>query len=182
MIEQALEMANKAHSGQKRKSTDIAYIIHPMEAGAIASSILTQLGRYDEDVISAAILHDTIEDTEIVEEDLLTKFNKRITFLVTAQSEDKTKSWKERKQHTIDYLSKTEDTDVKIVHLADKLSNMRSIARDYKMIGDKLWDRFNESRITEQGWYYSSLADSLDDLKGTNEHKEFKTLIREVFN
>ena len=181
MIEKALNLANQAHSGQTRKGTDIAYIIHPIEAGVIASSILTQLSRYDEEVVSAAILHDTIEDTELTEEDLLAQFTERVVYLVTCQSENKINSWKQRKQATIDYLNNTQDIDVKIVHLADKLSNMRSIARDYDVLGDKLWERFNEKRKSEQGWYYSSLAESLDDLEGTGEHQEFKVLIDKVF-
>lgn len=181
MIEKALNLANQAHSGQTRKGTDIAYILHPMESGVMASSILTQLARYDEEVISAAILHDVIEDTDVTEDCLLTKFNKKTVGLVTVQSEDKSKSWKERKQATIDCLNNTQDIDVRIVHLADKLSNMRSIARDYAVLGDKLWERFNEKRKSEQGWYYKSLAESLVDLENTREHQEFKRLVEEVF-
>ena len=181
MIEKALNLANQAHSGQTRKGTDIPYILHPMESGVIANSILTQLARYDEEVISAAILHDVIEDTDVTEDCLLTKFNKKMVGLITVQSEDKSKSWKERKQATIDCLNNTQDIDVKIVHLADKLSNMRSIARDYAVLGDKLWERFKEKSKSEQGWYYESLAESLVGLENIREHQEFKRLIKEVF-
>lgn len=182
MIEQAVNIANKAHSGQHRKGTNIDYIIHPLEAGAIASSILTQLGRYDEEVISASFLHDVIEDTKMTEADLLNNFSERIVFLVKEQSENKAHSWKQRKLHTINHLKEINDIDVKVVHLADKLSNMRSIYRDYKKIGDKLWERFNEKRKSEQGWYYKSLVESLVDLKGTDEYYEFQKLVDNIFS
>lgn len=182
MIEQAVNVANKAHSGQYRKGTNIAYIIHPLEAGAIASSILTQLGKYDEEVISASFLHDVLEDTEMTENDLLENFSERTVFLVKEQSENKAHSWKQRKLHTINHLKEINDIDVKVVHLADKLSNMRSIHRDYKKLGDKLWERFNEKRKSEQGWYYKSLVESLVDLKGTNEYYEFEKLVDNIFS
>lgn len=181
MVERAVSFANKAHQGQRRKSTNIAYILHPMEAGSVASSILSQFGRNDEEVISAAILHDVLEDTNVTEEQLLREFGERVTFLVKMQSEDKSKSWKERKTHTIEELKKCTDIDVKIVLLADKLSNMRSVARDYEILGEGLWSRFNEKRKSEHGWYYESLSENMRELENTREHIELKTLINEVF-
>ena len=58
---------------------------------------------------------------------------------------------------------------------------MRSIARDYAVLGDKLWERFKEKSKSEQGWYYESLAESLVGLENIREHQEFKRLIKEVF-
>ena len=57
MIDKAREFATKAHDGQFRKGTKRPYIVHPIEVGDIVSTMTT-----DEEVISAAILHDTIED------------------------------------------------------------------------------------------------------------------------
>ena len=57
MVQKAIDFATKVHEGQYRKGTDRPYIVHPMEVGKIVST-MTQ----DEEIISAAILHDTIED------------------------------------------------------------------------------------------------------------------------
>lgn len=180
-IENAVNIANQAHSGQQRKGSDTAYVLHVLEAGAITSSLLTQLSRVDPEVVAASILHDTLEDTELSIVSLQDNFSQRTVDLITVQSEDKSKSWKKRKQHTIDTLNKTKDIDVLIVHLADKLSNMRSISRDLDMIDDELWTRFNESRKSEHGWYYTSIGASMVGLENTNEYKEFKHLTDKVF-
>ena len=66
MIKKAREFATKAHEGQFRKGTERPYIVHPIEVGDIVSS-MTQ----DAEVISAALLHDTIEDCEHVSRSLL---------------------------------------------------------------------------------------------------------------
>jgi (p)ppGpp synthase/HD superfamily hydrolase len=108
-------------------------------------------------------------------------FNKKIAELVFSQSEDKSKSWKERKQHTIDELKEITDEDIKIVCLADKLSNIRSISRDYAVLGEKLWERFNAGKDM-QAWYYKGLAHSLASLETYPAYREFKELVGKVFD
>lgn len=176
MINKAISFASLAHSNQKRKGSDTPYVLHPLEAGIIVSQI-----KYDEDLICAAILHDTVEDSKVGYEALKIIFNERITELVKAQSEDKSKSWQERKQHTIDYLNSVEDEDIKIVALGDKLSNMRAIHRDYIKLGEKLWERFNVKEKSKHGWYYMSLVNSLRSLNKYMEYQEFKELVLKVF-
>lgn len=73
LVEKAMIFASKAHEGMLRKGTDVPYIVHPMEAGAVAASITS-----DEEVISAAILHDTLEDTSVTEEDIEREFSKEV--------------------------------------------------------------------------------------------------------
>jgi|LSQX01.3.fsa_nt_gb (p)ppGpp synthase/HD superfamily hydrolase len=175
MIEKALIFATIAHEGQKRKGSDIPYILHPMEAGAIVLGI-----KYDEELITAAILHDIIEDTAFRSQDIEERFGKRVLELVTANSEDKSRSWEERKTATIQGLKNETDYGVLIVTLADKLSNMRQIHRDYYVMGEKLWERFNRG-YEEQKWYYGCLVDGLQALEGLPEYKEFKRLYEEVF-
>uniref|UniRef100_S0DF87 Uncharacterized protein n=1 Tax=termite gut metagenome TaxID=433724 RepID=S0DF87_9ZZZZ len=84
-----------------------------------------------------------MEDAGIGEQDLRERFGDRVTELVRAQSEDKSKSWDERKAHTIELLAQTNDEDIKIVALGDKLANTRSLFVDYRAQGDALWRRFN---------------------------------------
>ena len=102
------------------RGTDRPYIVHPMEVGKIVST-MTQ----DEEIISAAILHDTIEDCEGVDANVLKEmFSARVAGIVSQESEDKSKTWMERKSATIERL-KTAPIEVQMIGLADKLSNMR---------------------------------------------------------
>ena len=168
MINKALKFAIEAHLGQFRKGTNIPYIMHPIEAATIVASM-----KFDEELITAAMLHDVAEDTKYTIMDIKTQFGERIAHLVDSESEDKTKTWEERKQHTIEHLSAETDQDILIIALGDKLSNIRAIYSDYHTIGDKLWDRFNMGR-EYQGWYYKSLVNSFMQLKEFDSYKEFK--------
>ena len=176
MVKHAIEFATKAHEGQFRKGTKRPYIVHPLEVGQIVSTITD-----DEEVISASILHDTIEDCEGVTKELLKKeFGERVAELVGSESEDKTKTWHERKQSTIEHL-KYASYDTRIIALADKLSNIRSIDRDYKEVGETLWDRFRMKDKQIIGWYYIGLMDSLKDLKGLPAYEEYCELVKKIF-
>ena len=175
MIEKAIKFAVKAHEGQKRKGTDIPYIMHPMEAATIAASI-----KYDPDLICAALLHDTIEDAGVSTDTLSSMFGDRVADLVHFQSEDKTRSWQERKQDTIDKLNNSTDEDAKIVCLSDKLANLRSISNDYQILGDSLWSRFNAEK-EKQVWYYRGLCDALASLGKYIAYREFSNLVDAVF-
>lgn len=149
----AIDFAQKAHCGQLRKSTQIPYIIHPL-------GVMEILLRHNcsKDAAIAGILHDTIEDTPITAEDIEKEFGTKIKYLVIAASEpDKSASWEERKQHTMEFLSSVNDEEVLCVTCADKMHNLLSIVKDYETIGDKVWDRFNRGKESQK-WYYTSLA------------------------
>lgn len=176
MINKAIIFATNAHSKQFRKGSNTPYILHPLEAGIIVSQITC-----DEDLICAAILHDVVEDTSITIEMVKNGFNKRIADIVLSESEDKSRSWKERKAHTLESLKEEKSDDIGIVALGDKLSNMRAIQRDLQKIGDELWKVFNVTDKNEHKWYYSGLVDSLSYLCEYNEYQEFKSLVYEVF-
>ena len=88
MINRAIAFATKAHEGQFRKGTNKPYIVHPMEVGDIVSAMTE-----DEEIISAAILHDTIEDCEGVTQSVLAQeFSERVADMVSRESEDKSKT------------------------------------------------------------------------------------------
>ncbi len=95
MVQKAAIFASQAHEGKVRKGTKIPYIIHPLETAAIVSGLTG-----DEAVICAALLHDVIEDTQVTYEELLEQFGNRVAGLVRFESEDKSKSWQERKAET----------------------------------------------------------------------------------
>ena len=107
--------------------------------------------------------------------------------LVMAESEDKCEgesksaSWRKRKEETIVHLRGISDIDVKMIALSDKLSNMRSIYRDYTTIGEDFWNRFNQKDKSQHGWYYSEMADVLSELSDTFAWKEYSQLVGIVF-
>jgi (p)ppGpp synthase/HD superfamily hydrolase len=141
--------------------------------------ILTENG-CSEDVIVAGILHDTLEDTPTTPEQIVEKFGKRILELVQSQSEDKSKSWRERKQHTIDMM-KDADKDVQLICCADKLSNIKSIYADKQIVGEAVFDRFNASK-EDIRWYYESLAHGFTKIDDYKMKHELKTFVDKVFH
>ena len=182
MIEKAIEFALKAHGGAKRKGKNRPYILHPLEVMTIVAGITD-----DEAVIAAAVLHDTLEDTSVTEAQLTETFGARTAALVGSESENKREgvpakdTWLLRKQETIEHL-KTADRDTKLICLGDKLSNLREIGRDYALLGDNLWDRFNQKDKNRIGWYYRSVFNELKKEFGeTPEIREFEALLKIVF-
>ena len=157
-VHEAMLFAEKAHRGQKRKGTDIDYITHPMEVYQILSSM--QAGQ---ELLIAGLLHDTVEDTDVDIDDIQLAFGDRVSTLVANHTENKRLSWRERKQRTIDTV-KVADRDTRLLIMADKVSNLRSMLSDYSRVGEQLWERFNASK-EEQSWYNSELQDALNDLQ-----------------
>ena len=157
-VHEAMLFAEKAHRGQKRKGTDVDYITHPMEVYQILTSM--QAGQ---DLLMAGLLHDTVEDTDVDIDDVWLTFGDRVSTLVASHTENKRLSWRERKQRTIDTV-KVADRDTRLLIMADKVSNLRSMLSDYSRVGEQLWERFNASK-EEQSWYNSELQDALNDLQ-----------------
>ena len=181
LLDEAIIFAVNAHKGAERRGKGFPYIVHPMEAVAIVS---TMTG--DQELLAAAALHDTVEDTDVTAADIEAKFGRRIAALVAAESDEYTEgvsaedSWHARKQATITRLAKA-GYDAKIVAMGDKLSNMRAIARDYDEIGDELWQRFHTTDPKDHEWHYRGLAESLSELHDTAAYREFVSLIDGIF-
>jgi (p)ppGpp synthase/HD superfamily hydrolase len=174
-IHDAIIFAARKHAGQVRKGTDIPYISHPVEV----MDILRENG-CPEHVIIAGILHDTLEDTGTTPAEIGEKFGGDILRIVQTESEDKSKTWKERKQATIDHLGGLSLAE-KQVCCADKLSNLRSMYADLQDIGEALWGRFNATK-TDIRWYYEGIRDALrESLPGYPMFKELNELVPLVF-
>lgn len=165
-LEEAIQYAVIKHSGQVRKGTDIPYIVHPLEAMTLLAAM-----RAEEATVIAGVLHDTIEDTDATYEDISHRFGEAVANMVYGHSEDKSLSWRDRKEHAIAEAASAQ-LEMKKQILADKLSNMRAIHRDYMAIGDKLWERFNAGP-EKQAWYYGGMTDALSDLAGYADTREF---------
>lgn len=158
LLHEAIVFATRAHKGQLRKGTDLDYISHPLEV----LQILTEM-QAPVEVLIAGVLHDTMEDTPVTLGEITARFGEKAAALVVSHSEDKKKSWKERKQQAI---MKTMEAplQVKLMIAADKISNLRSMAADYKVTGDHLWKRFHATK-QEIAWYYSGVQDGLRELQ-----------------
>ena len=182
LVDEAIKFAVEAHAGTERRGKGFPYIIHPLEAMAIVATITT-----DPELLAAAALHDVVEDTNFTAEDIRARFGDRVAHIVSGESDAVIEgasledSWQARKQMALDHL-KAADTDTKIVAMGDKLSNMRAIARDYREIGDDLWERFHSKDRKLHEWRYRGLADALKDLEGTEAYREFVALVNEIFD
>ena len=182
LLDRAIIFAVKAHAGTERRGKGYPYIVHPMEAVEIVATMTA-----DQELLAAAALHDTVEDTEVTVEQIRHEFGERIASLVADESEEmpvgvtEEASWHDRKRAAIDRLSKASH-DAKIVALGDKLSNMRAIARDYAVQGDALWNLFHAKERKDHEWHYRGLADALRELEETFAFQEFEHLINQVFD
>ena len=181
LLDRAIIFAVKAHAGTERRGKGYPCIVHPLEAVEIVSTMTA-----DQELLAAAALHDTVEDTDVTVEQIREEFGPRVAALVADESDEmpegvsEEESWHSRKQAAIDRLSRSSH-DAKMVALGDKLSNMRAIARDYSIKGDELWNIFHVKDRKDHEWHYRGLADALRELDGTFAFQEFEKLINQVF-
>ncbi|MEI7474212.1 MAG: HD domain-containing protein [bacterium] len=176
MITKAIEFAAIAHNGQYRKGTNIPYIVHPM---TVMYYLMDNC--CCEKQLTAAILHDVLEDTISTSKEIEKEFGTEILEMVTYLTEpNKSKSWKERKEHTINVIKNEMPLNVLYVSCADKLHNLRCFHENYLKIGEKLWSNFAAPK-EEQKWYYKSLADAfIHRAKGLDNKKLFEDFNEEV--
>lgn len=182
LYERAVMFAAAAHSGMTRKGSRIPYLSHPVEAAAIVAEMTD-----DEELIAAAVLHDVVEDTPVTSEEVEAFFGSRVAHYVACETEDKRRdlppesTWMIRKQETITFLQKKADRNAKMLALADKLSNLRAIARDVDSVGDRIWERFHQNDKKMHGWLYRQTAEALRELASYPAWKEYDRLIKKVF-
>jgi GTP pyrophosphokinase len=122
----AFAYAQNAHSNQKRASGE-PYFIHP----CAVAKILMDLG-LDAATVSAALLHDVIEDTEATEEDIKTEFGDEVLELVSGVTKLEKIVFKSQEQEEAEnfrkiFVAMAKDIRVIIIKLADRLHNMRSL-------------------------------------------------------
>lgn len=180
-LDKAIVFAVKAHADTERRGKGFPYVVHPLEAMEIVATMTS-----DQELLAAAALHDTIEDTDVTIDDLRREFGDRVASMVEAESDkfvegvSEEASWRDRKQAAIDRIAAA-PYDAKIVAMGDKLSNMRAIWRDYQQKGDELWKIFHAKDKAEHEWHYRGLAASLSELSDSFAYKEFVSLIDDVF-
>ncbi|HEX5636505.1 MAG TPA: HD domain-containing protein [Gammaproteobacteria bacterium] len=125
LIMQALSFAAHKHRDQRRKDVDASpYINHPI---SLASILINEGGVTDVNVICAALLHDTIEDTDTTPEELEQAFGLAIKTIVMEVTDDKLLPKADRKRLQIEHAAHV-SPQAKLVKLADKTSNLRDVA------------------------------------------------------
>ncbi|XP_077420789.1 guanosine-3',5'-bis(diphosphate) 3'-pyrophosphohydrolase MESH1 [Vanacampus margaritifer] len=161
LLLETINFAAEKHRNQRRKDTEqTPYINHPIGVARILSH---EAGITDIVVLQAALLHDTLEDTDTNPEELETKFGQIVACIVQEVTDDKSLPKQERKRLQVEHASHCSH-QAKLVKLADKLYNLRDL-----------------NRCTPVGWtaervqqYFSWASDVVNRLKGTNSALEEK--------
>lgn len=179
LLIKAISFANEKHADSCRKGTQMPYIIHPLEV--MHNLYLMNASKA---LMAAGVLHDVVEDTEATLEDIEENFGKEIQELVKSHTEqNKNLPWEERKIKAMEE-ERILPKEMQMLALADKLSNIRAMARDYRVLGENFWSRFNRGK-DKQSWYYHSSANVLSNLADFEDtkyaYKEFCALVDEVF-
>ncbi|HLQ72013.1 MAG TPA: HD domain-containing protein [Bacillota bacterium] len=178
MKDKAKQFATQAHKGQLRKNSNEPYITHPIRV----AKRLEESG-FSNELVAAGYLHDVVEDTSIGMKEIKHTFGEKVAEIVSAHTEDKSKSWKERKQHTIDMV-RTTNKEIKYLIVADKLDNLLSIESSLKSLGNVIWENFNAG-YDEQKWYNESIARNMYEGLDHNEipvyFQTYEKAIKRVF-
>ncbi len=152
----ALEFAAVRHAGELRKGTEIPYVAHLLGTASIA----LEYGANEDEAI-AALLHDAVEDGKATLAEIRARFGDAVADIVAGCSDTDVRPkppWRERKEAYIAHL-RNASASVRLVSAADKLHNARAILRDYREMGEALWERFNGGRDGTL-WYYRALVNA----------------------
>ena len=154
-IQKAINKASILHSRQKRKGSNLPYIVHPFSVAFILSNYTD-----DEDIIAAGLLHDVLEDVkDYYFKDLEKDFGTKVAKIVKETSEekdpnikeDKKATWKARKEKYLSHLKNT-SYEAMMVCCADKIHNLNSLIEAYKKQGNELWKKFN-APLDKKLWF-----------------------------
>jgi (p)ppGpp synthase/HD superfamily hydrolase len=181
----AVDYARLLHT-EFRKGTQIPYMAHLL---GVASLVIGEAGGavpVTEDMIIAAILHDTVEDHggQRTLDEVNQKFGPHVARMVEglsdtlAEDHDKKEGWEERKKTYLARLA-TEPEDVLVISVADKLYNAKSILDDLRVIGPAVWDRFKRGP-KDQLWYFHSLLEIFELRLRSRMVGELKRIVDEI--
>lgn len=177
-IEYAIYYATKAHKNQRRKIEDVDMIFHPFTVG-----MLLQRNNCDEDIVSAGILHDVVEDTEYSFDDIEREFGKKVReYVYDASEPDKSLEWEDRKKHTIEHI-KTAPLGSKLIVACDKISNLEDLADCIDLYGEeKAWSALKRNK-DKQKWYYTSVYESCIEGEDKNHpiFERYKKVLEKLF-
>lgn len=178
-FDRAFILAAQLHREQTRKGREIPYLSHLM---AVAALVIQNGG--DEDQAIAALLHDAVEDQggRPTLERISREFGDRVARIVdgcTDTDVEPKPEWRPRKELYIAHLRKVAP-EVRLVSLADKVHNARSILADHYRVGPAVWERFKGKRDGTL-WYYQALLATFRELDGdTWLVRELERLVKEM--
>jgi myo-inositol-1(or 4)-monophosphatase len=180
-LQKAYGFSANAHKGQLRKGTKIPYFSH------IITTMNYALGLTDDiEILQAAILHDTMEDTDVTFEELSSLFGIRVAKLVEQETENKRTdlppdvTWEIRKKEGIEHV-RDGNRDIKLIVLADKTANLESVVREWHVVGDAIWNKFNQTDKKKQEWYFRSMREQLSEFEGSEAIRKFDEFLKELF-
>lgn len=149
----ALRFAAQKHRMQRRKDLEASpYINHPIE---VAHILLIEAAVTDEIALMAAVLHDTIEDTETTPEELSAAFGPEVLGVVLEVTDDKSKPKMERKRLQVEHAPHL-SSRAKLVKMADKIANLRDV-RSAPPAG------WSEQRVIEYYDWAKAVVDGIKD-------------------
>ncbi len=175
---EALVWATELHHTQVRKGAGIPYIAHLL---GVTSEAL-EYGATEDEAI-AALLHDAIEDCggPAIAVEIRRRFGDSVAKIVEGCTDADTTPkppWRERKAAYIAHL-RTASPSVRLVSAADKLYNARSIIKDYRLVGEEIWQRFTGGREGSL-WYYRALVDTLTAIDDRAIVQELERVVQEL--
>jgi len=179
-FESALIFATKLHATQTRKGNDVPYISHLM---AVSGLVLEAGGTEDEAI--AALLHDAAEDQggKKMLKRIRSHYGDAVAEIVDQCTDAYSKPkppWRKRKEKYIaDIPHKT--PSARLVSLADKVHNAQAILRDYKVVGEELWDRFNGTKENTL-WYYRELAEKFKENMKSPLVSELDQIVKAIYD
>lgn len=154
--EKAKFFATKAHAHQVRRINGEPEISHPLAVGQLLEEF-----KYDDEVIAAGYLHDTVEDTDTTIEEIEELFGSRVAKFVSLASEpDKSLPWEERKAHMIDVVKNSRIDDI-VVILADKIQNMEDLTSNLQLYGLSIFNFFKRG-VEKKLWYFESVYSAVN--------------------
>lgn len=177
----AYAYAARAHLGQYRKKTRVPYFTHIITTMNYAVELTREI-----EVLQAAILHDTVEDTWVTLDDLRKEFGDRVARLVETETENKRRNipaaqtWEIRKRETIEHL-KVASLDAKLIVLADKTANLESIVREQHYLKTEIWNKFNQPDKSKQEWYFRAVREQLMEFCDTSVMRAYDQYLTILF-
>jgi (p)ppGpp synthase/HD superfamily hydrolase len=176
---EALVYATRLHGDQVRKISGVPYVSHLLSVAAL----VLEAGGTEEEAI-AALLHDSIEDQggKSTREEVRQLFGETVVTIIDGCTEWDTPPkppWQERKQRYLDHLRHASPS-VRLVSLADKLHNARSLLADLRQRGDIIWHNFSSGR-EKTLWFYQSLLEVYQQTGSDVMTQELERVVKELF-
>lgn len=174
----ALIYAAQLHVNQTRKGGEVPYISHLLGVASIA----LEYGANEDEAI-AALLHDAVEDQggAATREEIRRRFGDTVTQIVDGCTDADTTPkppWRQRKEAYIAHIPQA-SASVRLVSAADKLHNVRSILKDYRLIQEAVWDRFQGGKNGTL-WYYRTLLDTFRAIESNPVIDELERVVTEL--